>query len=134
MLWKTFLSWLTKMSMSHCVWFMKHCVDFFLVRYKWHSFLGSLQSTSLLLFYLVLYTDVFIVFGVCCVGTASCFLMLNVFQIVIVSPCFLTHIAGHGNSELGQVFRPEKVLALLLGVDDSQLSMAHLSGMFWASI
>ncbi|XP_050722145.1 uncharacterized protein LOC127001551 isoform X1 [Eriocheir sinensis] len=51
-------------------------------------------------------------------------------QIVIMSPCFLTHIAGHGNSELGQVFRPEKVLALLLGVDDSQLNMAHLSALY----
>ena len=52
-----------------------------------------------------------------------------IFQIVIMSPCFLHHIAGHGKSELGQVFRPEKVLALLLGVNDSQMNMAHLSGM-----
>lgn len=51
-------------------------------------------------------------------------------QIVIMSPCFLDHIANHGKSELGQVFRPDKVLALLLGVDNNQLTMAHLSALY----
>ncbi|XP_045113209.1 uncharacterized protein LOC123505658 isoform X2 [Portunus trituberculatus] len=51
-------------------------------------------------------------------------------QIVIMSPCFLDHVANHGKSELGQVFKPEKVLALLLGVDNSQLTMAHLSALY----
>ncbi|XP_071531088.1 uncharacterized protein stumps isoform X2 [Panulirus ornatus] len=51
-------------------------------------------------------------------------------QIIILSPYFLTHIAEHGRSELGQVFIPQKVLALLLGVDDSQFTMAHLSALY----
>ncbi|KAK3867592.1 hypothetical protein Pcinc_026947 [Petrolisthes cinctipes] len=51
-------------------------------------------------------------------------------QIVILSPCFLIHIGNHGKSELGQVFRPEKVLALLLGVEKSCLCEAHLSALY----
>nr|XP_053627612.1 uncharacterized protein LOC128685113 isoform X2 [Cherax quadricarinatus] len=51
-------------------------------------------------------------------------------QIVILSPCFLAHIAKPGRSEIGQLFKPEKVLALLLGVDDSQFTMAHRSALY----
>nr|XP_045583342.1 uncharacterized protein LOC123746107 isoform X2 [Procambarus clarkii] len=51
-------------------------------------------------------------------------------QIVILSPCFLDHIGKHVRCELGQVFKPEKVLALLLGVDDSQFTMAHRSVLY----
>ncbi|XP_068211852.1 uncharacterized protein stumps [Palaemon carinicauda] len=51
-------------------------------------------------------------------------------QIVIISPRFMAHIAGHGRSEIGQLFEPEKVLGLLLGVNDSQFSMAHLSALY----
>lgn len=51
------------------------------------------------------------------------------FQVVILSPFFLKHIAEHGRSELGKVFAPKKVLALLLGVEDDSLTLAHLSGM-----
>ncbi|KAG7162756.1 Phosphoinositide 3-kinase adapter protein 1-like [Homarus americanus] len=52
------------------------------------------------------------------------------YDIIILSPCFLAHIAEHGRSELGQVFKPEKVLALLLGIDDSQFTMAHRSALY----
>ncbi|KAK4319019.1 hypothetical protein Pmani_009998 [Petrolisthes manimaculis] len=51
-------------------------------------------------------------------------------QIVILSPCFLIHIGNHGKSELGQVFRPEKVLALLLGVEKSCFCEEHLSALY----
>ncbi|XP_064092348.1 uncharacterized protein LOC135205527 isoform X3 [Macrobrachium nipponense] len=51
-------------------------------------------------------------------------------QIVIISPRFMEHIAGQGRSEIGQLFEPEKVLGLLLGVNDSQFSMAHLSALY----
>ncbi|XP_037798488.1 uncharacterized protein LOC119593605 [Penaeus monodon] len=48
-------------------------------------------------------------------------------QIVILSPHFMEHIANHARSELGHVFKPKKVLCLLLNVDKSSFTPAHLS-------
>nr|XP_027207319.1 uncharacterized protein LOC113800717 [Penaeus vannamei] len=51
-------------------------------------------------------------------------------QIVILSPHFMEHIANHARSELGHVFKPKKVLCLLLNVDNSSFTPAHLSVLY----
>ncbi|XP_042881801.1 uncharacterized protein LOC122259240 isoform X3 [Penaeus japonicus] len=51
-------------------------------------------------------------------------------QIVILSPHFMEHIANHARSELGHVFKPKKVLCLLLNVDKSSFTSAHLSVLY----
>ncbi|XP_047478892.1 uncharacterized protein LOC125031927 isoform X2 [Penaeus chinensis] len=51
-------------------------------------------------------------------------------QIVILSPHFMQHIANHARSELGHVFKPKKVLCLLLNVDNSSFTPAHLSVLY----
>lgn len=50
-------------------------------------------------------------------------------QIVIVSKPLLTHVGRHANDPLGQLLSPDRVIALLLAVDEAvDITPLHRSG------
>ncbi len=55
-------------------------------------------------------------------------------QLVLLSPNFLSFVAKNGGSggrsapAIGRLFHPDRVIAIMLGVKDSQITQEHRTG------
>jgi hypothetical protein len=55
-------------------------------------------------------------------------------QLVLLSPNFLAFVAKNPATPLGRLLHPDRVLAVMLGVKDSQILPEHRTGVYSSSV